>query len=214
MPACAVRSPASDRRTSLRRAQFLSLDLAHRVARQLFEHHDAARTLVGREALARERDKLALVQRPRAGRDDEGGPLLAPALAGQPRDRDLSDRRMRLQHELDLTRINVESTRDDQLLQPAPDGERAVVADLTHVAGAQEAVGGERLLRRLRVAPVAVEHLAAFEQHLARLAELHLHARERVADSAGLARPVVRIRDHDAAFGDAVALDWRLPEQL
>src|SRR5207249_7883099 len=66
----------------------------------------------------------------------------------------------------------------------------------------------------LRVAPVALEDLAAFEQHLARLAELHLDTRKGVADSAGLAWPVVRVRDHDAAFGDAVALDWRLAEQL
>ena len=121
---------------------------------------------------------------------------------------------MRLQHELDLTRVHVESASDDQLLQPAADGERAVVAELAHVAGAEEAVTGERLLGRLGVAPVTLEHLAAFEQHLTRLAELHLDARERIADAARLARPVIWIRDHDAALGDAVALDWRLAEQL
>src|SRR5690349_16308507 len=121
---------------------------------------------------------------------------------------------MCLEHQLDLTRIHVESASDDQLLQPAADGERAVVADLAHVAGAEEAVCGERLLRRVLVAPVALEDLAALELYLPRLAELHLDARERIADAARLAWAVVRIRDDDAALRDAVALDWRLPEQL
>src|SRR5207244_6364810 len=107
--------------------------------------------------LARQGDELALVQRRRSGGDDEGRHLLAPVVAWHARHRDLADRRMRLQHELDLPRVHVESASDDQLLQPAADGERAIVAKLAHVAGAEEAVTGERLVGRLGIAPVTLE---------------------------------------------------------
>src|SRR5207249_9790858 len=185
-----------------------------RVAGQLRQGDHPLRTLIGREALLREGDELALDKGRRAGRNDERGHLFAPLLAGHSGDGDLVHRRVRLEHELDLPRIDVEAARDDQLLDPAPDRERAVIPDLADVTGAEETVGRERLFRRFGVAPVAPEHLAALEQHLVLLAELDLDAGKRVADASWLARPLVRVGDHDPALGDAVALHRWLPEQL
>src|SRR6267378_6877972 len=88
------------------------------------------------------------------------------------------------------------------------------LSDLAHVARAEEAIEGEGLGRRLRVAPVALEDLAALEQDLVLLAEPDLDSRKGVAHSAGLARTVVGVGDHDAALGDAVSLDRWLAQQF
>ena len=120
---------------------------------------------------------------------------------------------MLLQHQLHLARVDVEAARDDQLLEPAADGERAVLANLPHVGGLEKAVRGERFLGRIRISPVALEDLAALELHLVLLAQPHLDAGKRQSHAAGLARAIVRIRDHDAALGNAVALDRLLAQQ-
>ena len=120
---------------------------------------------------------------------------------------------MRLEDELYLTGIHVEAARDDQLLEATADGERSIGTDLAHVRGAKEAIRCEGFGGCLRVAPIASEDLAALEQHLVALAELHLDSRERQPDAAGLPRAVVRVGDHDAALGDPVALDRRLAQQ-
>ncbi len=117
---------------------------------------------------------------------------------------------MRLEDDLHLTRVDVESARDDQLLETAADGESAVFADLPHVAGHEEAVEREGFLRRRFIAPVAFENLASLEQHLVLVADLDLHSGKRNADTAGLSRTLVRVADHDSTLGDPVALDGRL----
>ena len=117
---------------------------------------------------------------------------------------------MRFENELDLARVDVEAAGDDQLFDPPADRKRAVPADLAHVTGAEESIGCEGLVGGLWVAPVAGENLAALEEHLVELAELHLDTGKRIADAARLTRALVRIRHHDSALGDAVALDGRL----
>src|SRR5205807_2176141 len=117
------------------------------------------------------------------------------------------------QDQLHLARVDVEAAGDDELLDPAADREGAVLPDLADVAGAEETVVGESLPGRLRVAPVAPEDLAAFEQDLVELTELHLDAWKRKTDAARLARAVVGIGYHDAALGDAVSLDRWLAQQ-
>src|ERR1041384_3486962 len=121
---------------------------------------------------------------------------------------------MLLQDELDLARVHVEASGDDQRLDPAADGEGAVFTDLAHVASLEETVLCERLLGRRRVAPVPAQHLATLQLHLPRLPELDLDAWKRIADPPGLARPVVGVGDPAAALGDAVSLDRLLGEQL
>src|SRR5262249_54955689 len=92
----------------------------------------------------RERDELFLVHRPRARGYDEGSHLLAPPLAREPGDGDLVHGGMLLQPQLALARVDVEASGDDQLLDPAADGERAVLADLADIAALEEAVRRER----------------------------------------------------------------------
>src|SRR5205823_12862649 len=110
----------------------------------------------------------------------------APTVARHSGNRDLLHSRMRLQHELHLTGIDVEAARDDQLLDPAANGQGAVVADLTDVARAKKAVRCERLGRRLRVAPVTGEDLATFEQDLVELAQPHFDSRKGMAHAPRL----------------------------
>ena len=160
----------------------------------------------------READDLALDERRSLRWHHEGSDLLSPLLARHTRDSDLLNGGMRLQDELHLARVDVEAAGDDQLLEPASNGERSVLADLPDVAGLEEAVRSEGLRRRVGVSPVAPEDLAPLEQHLVELAEPHLHAGKWIADPARLPRPVVGIRHDDSALGDAVALDRGLPQ--
>src|SRR5215831_3311168 len=124
------------------------------------------------------------------------------------------DGRVRLEHELDLARIHIEAARDDQLFYPSSDRERAVIADLANVSGTEKSVVGERLPRRLGVAPVAAEYLPALQLHLIAFAKPHLDARERVTHASGLPRAVVRVGHDDATLGDAVTLYRRLAKQF
>src|SRR6202171_5426940 len=149
----------------------------------------------------------------RLRRNDEGRDLFAPGLAGDTGDCYLSDRGVGLEDDLHLSRVDVEAARDDQLLETAADGEGAVFADLPHVAGHVETVGGECFLRRRFVAPVALENLAALDQDLVLVSDPPLHTRKWNANASRLPGPVVRIGDHDPTFGDAVALDWWLTQQ-
>src|SRR2546430_1444842 len=120
---------------------------------------------------------------------------------------------MLLEHELHLTRIDVETARDDQLLDPAADGQAPRLVDLADVACAEPSVVGESFRSGLRVAPVAGENLATLEPDLVLLAELDFDAREWKPDAAGTARSEVRVGHNDPALSDAVTLDRRLAEQ-
>src|SRR5205807_350140 len=120
-----------------------------------------------------------------------------------------------------LARVDVVAARDDEFLETATDRQTAVGPDLAHVARAQPAVhpaaggsqrkllpfdagGSKDLLHDLggrpRIAPVAGKDLAALELDFVLLPQPHLHTGERIADPAGLAGPIVRIGDHDAAL--------------
>ena len=118
---------------------------------------------------------------------------------------------MLLEHHLHLAGIDVVPTRDDQLFDSTADGERPVFADLTDVAGAKPAlakhVGGGRW-----ISPVALEDLAALQLDFILFAQPHFDAGQWIANAARLARPIVRIGDHNPALGYAIALEHRLPE--
>src|SRR5581483_10869408 len=75
----------------------------------------------------------------------------------------LGDRRVGIEHLLDLARIDVEAAPDDQLLLPVDDEEEAVLVDVAHVAGVEPAAlerlgGGGRLLEIALHDVVAADH--------------------------------------------------------
>src|SRR5438876_8577134 len=118
---------------------------------------------------------------------------------------------MLLEHHLDLARIDVIAAGDDQLLDAPPYGERSIGRDLADVAGTKPAIH-KGIRRGCGIPPVALEHLATLQLHFVELAEADLHAWQRIADAARLARPVVGVGDHDPALGDAVALEHGLSQ--
>src|SRR5207247_560004 len=143
--------------------------------------------------------------------DDECRDLFAPAFGGETGHRHLGDGRMLLEHHLYLARVDVVSAGDDQLFDPSSDGEASIGGDLADVAGAKPAVD-EDVGRRRGIAPVALEDLAALQLNFILFAEPHLHARQGIADPAGLTRPVIGVGDDDPAFRDPIAFEYRLPQ--
>src|SRR3954463_4950493 len=140
--------------------QRVATHLAHPVDGQLVERDDALRALVRRQPLAGVRDERVGVEGAR--RHDEGDDLLAPALRRHARDRDLLHAGMVLQRRLALARVDVQPAADDELLRAPGDLEAAVpVVDPAEVAGAEPAVAGQRLRRRVGPVPVAVEDFGA-----------------------------------------------------
>src|SRR5205823_1510163 len=152
------------------------------------DEDDGTWALVGRQPAARVLNQLVLGD-PAAG-DHEGRDRFTPALRGQADHRHLEHRRMSLEHQLDLARVDVVAARDDQLLEPAADGQAAVLPQLSHVAGPHPAVD-EYLRRRLLVAPVAAEDLAALEQDFVLPAQANLDPGQGMADTARLSWSVV-----------------------
>src|SRR3954451_22608266 len=192
--------------------QRVAPDLPHPVDRQLVERNHALRALVRRQPLAGVGDQRVAVEI--AGGNDERDDLLAPAFRRHAGDGDLRDGRVVLERRLDLARVDVEPTADDELLAAAGDLEAPVlVVEPAEVAGAKPAVAGERLGRRVRPAPVAVEDLRTADEDLAIGAvEAHLDAGQRPADAARAPRAVVGVGDVEAGLGAAVALERELAE--
>src|SRR5262245_48666731 len=109
------RAQASARRRS-GLAQLALQDLARRPLRQRVAELDQARVLVGGEALAAPGDH-PLGAEPRAGPADyDGLHLLAVARVGHTDHRRLEDLRVRVEHLLDLTRVDVEAAADHHVL--------------------------------------------------------------------------------------------------
>src|SRR6185437_638820 len=169
-------------------------DLARGALGQVVHQPDHPRVLVGRHlaldvvAQLLGRGRRALLER------DGGADLLAVLVVGDAHDRGLPDRRVLVEHLLDLARVDVVAAADDQLLLAVHDVEVAVLIDAAHVAGVQPAVD-DRLGRRLRPLPVALHHVVAADDDLAHLAlghlvavvvdHPHLHVLDRGADRAG-----------------------------
>ena len=111
---------------------------------------------------------------------------------------------MRVEHLLDLARVDVVTAADDQLLLAVDEEQIPVLVDPPEVSGREPALGVERLRRRLRVVPVAGDHGRAAELYLpdaafVRVVETHLGRAERHADRAGLPLLAVGVRRRDAA---------------
>ena len=99
------------------------------------------------------------------------------------------------------------------LLRPVISRLPSPASSAPEVAGAEPAVAGQRLGRRLGRAPVAGEDLRAAQQDLPVLAgEAQLDPGQRPAHAAGPPRAVVGVRDVEPGLGAAVALERVRPE--
>ena len=119
------------------------------------------------------------------------------------------DRRVVLERGLDLARVDVQPAADDQLLAAAGDLEAPVVGvEPAEVAGAEPAVGGERLRRGLGALPVAREDLRAADEDLP-VRPRRGASRSRAAPSprGRAAAGRRRVRDVEPGLGAAVALE-------
>src|SRR3954454_8400173 len=163
--------------------------LAHPVHRQLVERHHALRAFVRGQALAAVRDERVRVQGAR--RDDERDDLLAPSLRRHAGDCHPLDRRVPLEDDLDLARVDVETAADDELLAAPRDLEAAVLrVETAEVAGPEPAVPRQRLRRRVRAAPVAGKDLRPADEDLL-VVQPQLDARQRPAHATGSPWPVI-----------------------
>ena len=136
----------------------------------------------------------------------------------------LANRRVLVEHLLDLARIDVVTAADDHVLLAVDDEEVAVLVDLAHVAGVQPAVA-DRLGGRVLALPVALHHVVAPDHDLADLAlrdlvavvvdDLHLDALDRSPDRAGLALAVGVVERGDRrGLREAVALEDLASERV
>src|SRR5690606_37440576 len=125
------------------------------------------------------------------------------------------DARERVERQLDFLGIDVVAAAEDQILGTSDDGEVAVRIQLTDVAGAEPAVGGEFLARLFGHAPVTGEHVRSLDLHHAGRADgqrrirvvgdAKLHAGQRYAYGTAAAFAGIRIGGDHARFGHAVA---------
>ena len=95
----------------------------------------------------------------------------------------------------------------DQLLLPAGHPQVAFVVEVTDVARAQPAVGGQRLGCRAVVVPVTDEPVVPGEEDLPVLGDPHGHARQRLADGSDLVAAGAVHRGGGGGLGEAVSLD-------
>src|SRR5205085_5338362 len=129
-----------------------------------------------------------------------------------------------LARELDLAGIHVEPACNDKLLGPAGNGEIAIgrinPADVT---AAEPAAGVESGCGRLRLPGIARKHLWPAEDDLAiapvgnegtgPVHDGQLHPGQGEAHRTDPTRSLIGIRDVEAGFGAAVALQGTLAEQ-
>ena len=113
---------------------------------------------------------------------------------------------MRVEHGLDLGRIDVHAAGDDQVLAAAVEPDHAVVVHPAQVADGHQvpAPRGRRLLRRPPVLEAGpARHRAP---QLAALVGLQPPPRAGAAHAAGVGQPVVRRADGELGLGGAVEL--------
>ena len=158
---------------------------------------------------------------------DIGTRLLAAIRIGEADHHRFLDRGMMVQDRLDLAREDLEARYRQHVLQPVDDPHEAVFVDRADIAGAQPApcgIGDEHFAIGVGPVPIALHDLRPHRDDLARLAggrglgriglvdEPQMRRRDRLADAAGLAGPLVRIgRQHARAFRQAIALDHGRP---
>src|SRR5262249_11625665 len=147
------------------RLQLALQDPARRADRQLVYELHGARILVSGHTLLGVRDQFFGSDRVARLELDDGLDLLAEPLVGDADHSGCGDGRVRVQLLLDLTRIDVEATADDQLLLAVHDEEIAVVIDIAHVPSVEPATA-HHLGRSLRLVEVALHHVVPADHDL------------------------------------------------
>ena len=157
------------------------------------------RDVAGQIALLGPRDDLLLVER-----DERDG--VGPAVAEH---HGLRDPARLLELVLEVGRRDVlAARRDDDVLLAARDAQVAVLVEGAEVARVEPAVL-DRPEGLLRVLVVALEDVAAADEDLAVIGDLHLAARDRPPDGAELVVLDGRGRGHGGRLGHPVALEHR-----
>ena len=165
------------RRRRVRRRQLATQQLARERPRQLVDELDARRELVTREAAARVPQQLDRVgMRDRAWRRRTRRPSRPCADAARRPPRRRRRRRCCASTCSTSPGIHVEARDDHDVLGALDERQPAVGVGDADVAGVQPAVGAEHPRRRLRVAPVAREHVRAAHEDLAGIAVEHVVA--------------------------------------
>ena len=127
-------------------------------------------------------------------RHHDRGDVLAEHLVRHADDGRFEDRRVLVQHLLDLARVDVVAAADDHLLLAIDEEQVAVLVEVAEITGGEPALAVDRGRRRVRVVPVAADDR--------RSAELHLtHA------------PLVRIRDANLRAPDGCPTEPGLPRR-
>ena len=121
--------------------QLVLHDLAQGVLRQLVAELDDPRVLVGGHPLLAVGDQLGAVSEAPGPQRDDGHDLLAEPLVGNADDGGLGDRRVGVQHVLDLARVHVVPAADDELLLAADDEQEPVLVEIAEVTGVEPAAG-------------------------------------------------------------------------
>src|SRR6266851_4762652 len=186
----------------------------------------ALRNLVGGEVPPAVVADLLLGQAHAFPRDHPRYYRLSRMRVRDPRDADLSDRRVGRDDFLDLARPNLKAARLDEVLLSVGDGEIPVPVERPQIAGIEPAVA-QHFPGRLRIPPVAFHELRGLDDDLADVAGSELLARiVHVHDS----QPDVGQRDTDRAlligahhgranggharFGQRIHLDYPPTRQL
>ena len=120
--------------------------------------------------------------------------LLAEPCVRESDDGGFGDRRMLVEHLLDLARVDVEPAADDHVLQPPDDVDEPVLVHTAEVAREEPAVLGDRLLGGLLASPVALHDVVTADGDLPDLSDRellavladdpHLDPRDRPADGS------------------------------
>src|SRR5919107_544356 len=217
-PILGARRPASD--------QLALEDLAGSRHRQRVAELDDPGALVGGHLLPAPGDQVVLGDLGARLSDDEGLDLLAEGLVRDADHGRQGDRLVGEEHLLDLAGVHVEAAADDHVLGPVDDVVVAVLVTAGQVAGAEPAVPHD-LRGRLRSVVVALHDVVPADRYLPDrvrptldvvplgVDELHLDAPDRVADRAGLRRPVGLVEGRDRrGLREPVALEDRDAEAL
>ena len=136
-----------------RRLDLALEDLAGRALGELVDEPDLARVLVGGDALLDELAQLGRRVASAPALSATAAPTSSPSSSCGIADHGgLAHRGVLVEDLLDLARVDVVAAADDELLLAVDDEEVAVLVDAADVAGAEPAVGVDRLGGRLRAA--------------------------------------------------------------
>src|SRR2546423_4357168 len=155
--------------------QAAALDLTGRArAGNGVDDHQTAGVLVGRQQAFTVPAQCCQVDRLSFAHDDEGGDDLAPRVVGDAGHGRVAQRRVALEHGVDLGRCDRLAAGADEVLVPSDDRVVALVVDLGQLARAVPAVD-EGASGGLGIAEVAAEQMRALGPQLV-VVEAHVHA--------------------------------------